>query len=67
MKSIWMFEKVPKGDIQVIDCSEFYQIMRDLRHFPNYAGLCGEDEIMRFRNEELELEQKYTYSCRFHR
>ena len=37
-----MFEKVPKDDIQVIDSSEFYQIMRD---FPDYAGLCGEDEL----------------------
>ena len=44
-----MFEKVPKDDVQVFDCSEFYQIMRDLRDFPNYAGLCGEVEIMRFR------------------
>ena len=44
-----MFEKVPKDDVQVIDCSEFYQIMRDLWDFPNYAGLCGEVEIMRFR------------------
>ena len=37
IKSIWMFEKVPKDDIHVIDCSEFYQIMRDLWDFPNYA------------------------------
>ena len=46
-----MFEKVPKDDIQVIDCSEFSQIVRDYAAFSEllYAGLCREDEIMRFR------------------
>ena len=32
-----MFEKVPKDDIQVRDCSEFYQI----------CGICGIFQIMR--------------------
>ena len=38
MKSIQMFEKVPKGDIQVIDCSEFYQIVQD---YVAFSELCG--------------------------
>ena len=48
MKSIWMFEKVPKGDIQVINCPDFIKLYGIMQDFPNYVGLCGEDEIMRF-------------------
>ena len=37
-----MFEKVPRSDTWLIDCSEFYQIVhRIMRHFP--------EVIMRFR------------------
>ena len=43
MKSTRMFEKVPRHDIQVIDCSEFYQIVRD---YVAFSELCG---IMRRR------------------
>ena len=43
IKSIWLFEKVPKGDIQVINCPGFYQIVRD---YVGFSELC---RIMRRR------------------
>ena len=50
MKSIRMFEKVPKYQ-KVISriAMNFIKLCGIMRHFRNYAGLCGEDEIMRFR------------------
>ena len=40
--NVW---KIPKDDIQVIDCSEFCQIMRD---YVGFSELCN-DDIMQFR------------------
>ena len=39
MKSIWMFEKVPKGDIHVINYPEFYQIVQDYVGFSELYGI----------------------------
>ena len=33
-----MFEKVPKGDIQVFNCPAFYQLLRD---YAGFSELCG--------------------------